>query len=90
MFFENMSFFIWKFREREKLSLNEGGEGLPLAPKQVAPRIVTASSAASLRFVACPLPFLLGLRPKTRMVNCFAICYLHKKSTQLRVPYHPR
>ena len=37
-----------------------GGESLPLAPKQVAPRIVPASSAASLRFVACPLPLLAG------------------------------
>ena len=38
----------------------KGGESLPLASKQVAPRIVPASSAASLRFVACPLPLLAG------------------------------
>ena len=33
---------------------------LPLAPKQVAPRNVPASRAVPLRFVACPLPPLLG------------------------------
>ncbi|MBQ6781036.1 MAG: ATP-binding cassette domain-containing protein [Treponema sp.] len=42
----------------------EGGS-LPLAPKQVAPRIVPASSADSLRFVACPLPPLRGKSPVT-------------------------
>ena len=46
------------------------GESLPLAPKQVAAQIAPASSVDLLRFVACPLPFLLGLRPKTRMANC--------------------
>ena len=52
-----------------------GGESLPLAPKQVAPRIVPASSAVSLRFVACPPPLLLGLCPKTRF------CYFFKERT---------
>ena len=33
---------------------------LPLASKQVAPRNVPASRAVPLRFVACPLPPLLG------------------------------
>ena len=45
------------------------GESLPLAPKQVAAQIALASSVDLLRFVACPLPLLLGLRPKTRMKN---------------------
>ncbi|MDY5816936.1 MAG: hypothetical protein SPK26_02790 [Treponema sp.] len=46
--------------QNEALPKTKGGESLPLAPKQVAPRIVPASSAASLRFVACPLPLLAG------------------------------
>ena len=36
------------------------GEVSPSLPSQVAPRIVPASSADSLRFVACPLPLLRG------------------------------
>ena len=36
----------------------QGGESLPLSPKQVAPRSAPASRAASLRFVACPPPLL--------------------------------
>ena len=46
--------------QNEAIPKTKGGESLPLASKQVAPRIVPASSAASLRFVACPLPLLAG------------------------------
>ena len=38
----------------------DGGESLPLAPKQVATQIAPASSVDLLRFVACPLPLLAG------------------------------
>ena len=38
-------------------------KGDPLAPKQVDPRIAPASSADSLRFVACPLPLLRAQAP---------------------------
>ena len=61
----------------KNVRLNEhvGGGSLPLAPKPVAPRIVPASSADSLRFVglsATPSP--RGSAPKTpiRLATVFS------------------
>ena len=60
-----------------------GGESLPLAPKQVAPRNVSASRAVSLRFVACPLPLLTGaLRPRNDPGNLRIILIIQKLELQ--------
>lgn len=58
--YHNQYFYSLDFALFINKKQNKGGESLPLTPKQVAPRIVSASRADSLRFVACPPPLPAG------------------------------
>ena len=83
-------FLLYGSNQNEAIPKIKGGESLPLAPKQVAPRIVPASSAASLCFVACPLPLLVGTprnapkrRKKTKQNTSFRLFqFAHKKNAR--------